>query len=1808
MRRHLLSLCFIWFGACSVFVPQVGEEGQPCSTKNTCDGRLVCVEAKCVAPETTDGDGEREQADRSETDHPGEVDGVEREPDSDPERDAASEAELEAEEELGDTESETEKEREAESGDGDSLDAEKDVADGDANEKEQTETTEQDAEIGETADQTDSDPEADALEGEAEAEEESAPDYGLKWITIPSGSFSMGCSDGDTSCTAAEYPKHTVTVSAFEMTETEITQQQYYDVIGANPSSHKDCPNCPVEYVSWSDAVTFCQLIGGRLPSEAEWEYAARAGSPTLFPWGTDPYSVQDYAWFGKNSSSQTHPVATKWPNDLGLYDMLGNAWEHVADCWHDTYSGAPATGGVWAGGDCTKHPLRGGSYGEYNFSSLRVSLRVKTGGVNGFRCARVTPTTDGDWDMELDPDWDLEPAYCEVAQCFPIKPTRQSHCYDASKAIACPGSAGDAACATTAFCGQEAQYGDYTARHYTCYDGDGNAVATPGATAQEGETVLDSISGLIWQRKSNAPCSWQAAQEICRGLRSGGNTDWRLPNPLELFSLVDENRLSPAIDTELFPDTANGVYWSSMRYANTHSSAWTVDFKNGIFASTSLTGNASLRCVRGTALIPETDGGSRWTYAGTTEPIATDGVTGLIWQTTPVSGKTWQQALSYCEGLTYAQFSDWRLPDRKELFSILLVDRENPPFDVKLNLQSGSSYSFWTATSVEYSSSYSSAYYLSSYASSPGSSWKTNSGTALCVRGPERAMCAAGFVPGVTACDDKDLCTYGDTCNSSGFCQGVNMACVSATDICGARRSCTGEAHCEVSYPLAGLACESDNKSCTDDLCDGQGSCMHTQRSDSCYINGLCYAAHAVNPANSCQWCDPSTNSWVNKSASQSCDDGDDCTYGDHCDGQGHCAGTYLSCADDAGTCGTKRSCNGTDHCTESDPGLETSCNDGASCTKDDVCNGFGGCAGTAYACLSPGFCRKTAGATCNGDGSCSYPADVGAACSDDLECTYNDHCDENAACVGTFLSCTDDAGPCGVKRSCNGSDHCVESYPSSATPCSDSDACTKSDFCNGLGACVGTRYGCTTPGPCESASGALCTGDGGCSYPALAVGTACNDGQACSSGDTCKANKVCSGTTYSCGEHRFCDGSGGCPCNAAFAGENCDRCAPNAFGSYPNCILPSAAFCGSSACFSVPTTQLGKCFSDSTVLDCPGEVESASCASAAFCGQDAQYPHQAHGYRCRNANGSEQSPCSATVAADEVVHDDLTGLDWQRTFASDRTWQQALDYCDGLAYGGYSDWRLPGALELASLADVSNYMPAIDTTAFPSTISGIYFSSTPCLNEYIANAAWAVDFNSGILTTNDKTQKRYLRCVRGGRRQEGEQTFTRFALRGTGDVVAVDALSGLMWQYAIVSQRLWSEALSYCEALNYGGYTDWRLPSMNELNSLLNYSRAALVSDMPDYTNHTFWGSTTFVDSNMYLRHYALSFGNGVPQYLDPSSGKAWARCVRGRPGAACDDGQACTYGETYDASWLCGGGTAYSCPVHGSCNGKGGCDCQVGYTGADCSQCASGFHKENAACVTDSFRFIPSGSFLMGSPQSEPGHDTDETQHQVTLTHAFEMMESEVTQGQYQALMGNNPSYYKDCGSNCPVEFVSWYNSLLYANALSARNGLPSCYDGSYALKSAYATPYDCPGYRLPTEAEWEYAARGGTVSAYYIGAVSSEECNSGNPLAAIAWFCGNYNGYPQTVKLRTANAWGLYDMYGNIEERVWDCYQADLGSADVTDPVVLLSPCPDRVVRGGTASSSPLECRSASRASTPTIASSNWTGFRVARTLF
>ena len=227
-----------------------------------------------------------------------------------------------------------------------------------------------------------------------------------------------------------------------------------------------------------------------------------------------------------------------------------------------------------------------------------------------------------------------------------------------------------------------------------------------------------------------------------------------------------------------------------------------------------------------------------------------------------------------------------------------------------------------------------------------------------------------------------------------------------------------------------------------------------------------------------------------------------------------------------------------------------------------------------------------------------------------------------------------------------------------------------------------------------------------------------------------------------------------------------------------------------------------------------------------------------------------------------------------------------------------------------------------------------------------------------------------------------------------------------------------------------------------------------------------------------------------------------------------------------------------------------------------------------------------WIEPGTFMMGRPKDELGRYDDEVQHEVTLTKGYWLGKYEVTQAQYETVMGTNPSYWK--GANLPVEIVSWSNAMDFCAKLTASE------KAAGRLPNGYE-------YTLPTEAQWEYACRAGTTTALNSGKNLSDKdrCPEMNE---VGWYDGNFALKTHLVGQMKPNAWGLYDMHGNVFEWCLDWYEENYPTSAVTDPTG-----PEtgeyRVLRGGSYYDYANYCRSAYRYF---YADAGWAhfGFRVA----
>jgi hypothetical protein len=308
-----------------------------------------------------------------------------------------------------------------------------------------------------------------------------------------------------------------------------------------------------------------------------------------------------------------------------------------------------------------------------------------------------------------------------------------------------------------------------------------------------------------------------------------------------------------------------------------------------------------------------------------------------------------------------------------------------------------------------------------------------------------------------------------------------------------------------------------------------------------------------------------------------------------------------------------------------------------------------------------------------------------------------------------------------------------------------------------------------------------------------------------------------------------------------------------------YPVIIALALGLSNMALATPVPDTGQTICYDYNQEIPCPWPSEP-------FFGQDADYTCSPHSY---------------TDLGNGIIRDNVTGLEWQKdTAPGTYTWDAALTYCENMALGGNSDWRLPTIKELSTLVDSSVPYPGptIDASYFPNTVAASYLAISP-------SVAWYVDFGYGYVYKNGKTESdRYrVRAVRGG------QSNNNFTDNGDGTVTDID--TGLMWQQHTAPEGLlnWQQALAYCENLTLGGHSDWRLPNRAELQTLMNYGMEypSIDTNYFSSTYDAYWSSTT--QANNAVNAWYCGFGDAGGGNIDILT-KGSQRAVRAVRGGQC------------------------------------------------------------------------------------------------------------------------------------------------------------------------------------------------------------------------------------------------------------------------------------------------------------------------------
>ncbi len=1052
-----------------------------------------------------------------------------------------------------------------------------------------------------------------------------------------------------------------------------------------------------------------------------------------------------------------------------------------------------------------------------------------------------------------------------------------------------------------------------------------------------------------------------------------------------------------------------------------------------------------------------------------------------------------------------------------------------------------------------------------------------------------------------------SSICDDEDTCDADGICQAnhkpTDTPCRPSEGLCDVVEYCVEGGVCpEDGFKTGDVVCrESEGECDLEELCTGDAAaCPEDAKSTA-----ECRAA--TNECDLAEVCNGVSDDCPGDEAK---DDGEVCGAGDQC-----VAGFCEDCWDGTGCEDLPWGVRDSD-CSERVCGTGNICEfndgtDGAVCGTDDQCvvgacrdchTVEGGCNDLAW----DGRDTECAIQFCREDYLCDFTTeDTGTVC-DLLATGDQDQCDGSGMCVDCVNvdgcgDLADDENPCTdlacVSNICN-------HEPDDENTCSLGTSCT-TDACED-GACVPTEItsGCYIEGICVADGEKKSqTGDNSCrvcdssnleGWTLLENGEECDDGDDGTTNDTCGSGGVCLGCTPDC-NGKEC-GDNGC-------GGSCDECA-------------DGMYCYNNLCynnFGIPATGQNSCYDDSTEMTCPGVAGDNDCSGTQYCGQDFQYQYNTSAFQSINDDGYE------------IIYDPVTKLYWtKQVYYSYYDWFS--NYCSNLAdsnYANIADWRTPNLNEVLSIISFGD----LESRQFPGDPLSTGFDF------------WIDDGDTTISKwgeTYDLNLEANGYCVSGREFLSSSAEEFEYNEEVPTEPTYFHISSGLEWQAYDATSLNWQEALAYCEGLAYAGHSDWRLPNVNELASLL---------DKQEYPNHYFaqipyrsgkhWTSTTLMQDNSEAMVIELSCGeineNSLSFYKSDDNYNA--KCVRG---SSC-------LPNCYEKQC-----------------GDDGC-------GGSCGECTGDEYCTDEGLCENNWVPISSGSFWMGSPDGCPGPSgypgdcteelgrtlvglEDEALHQVTLTNGFAMSRFEATQEEFRDVMGWNPSYYsnkgggQNCGSDCPVESVTWFDAIAYANQLSIREDYEACYtltnvrcevggdvgtdymecydytpgeDGIWqgistadVSLNGVNTPYDCVGYRLPTEAEWEYSIRAGSTTAFYPSEGNDGTItNTNNDPNANQIAVNNkaHDAGPEPKGTLEPNAWGLYDMSGNVREWVWDNYCREYELIDSIDPDAhqcLIES--GKVLRNGHFFSGPSVLRSAHRDHNGVGGSSAEIGFRLAQT--
>ena len=518
---------------------------------------------------------------------------------------------------------------------------------------------------------------------------------------------------------------------------------------------------------------------------------------------------------------------------------------------------------------------------------------------------------------------------------------------------------------------------------------------------------------------------------------------------------------------------------------------------------------------------------------------------------------------------------------------------------------------------------------------------------------------------------------------------------------------------------------------------------------------------------------------------------------------------------------------------------------------------------------------------------------------------------------------------------------------------------------------------------------------------------------------------------------------------------------------------------------------------------------------------------------------------PPSFTDNGNGTVTDNITGLMWQQTDGGEMTVENAATYCSNLVLGGFSDWRLPTGIELFSINNYAHLNPALNTSYFTQTQAEYWWTSEREADD--STKVWVVNAGGGIgahpkteTVSAGGTKRFHVRAVR----DLLTTTFFVSHFTDNGNGTISDNFTKLTWQKVQSSNTMtWEEALAYAHNLTLAGKSDWRLPNVKELQSLNDVTRSKPSINQnyfPNIVSGNFWSSTTMLQTS--LKAWDMNVDYGIVSYTDKTV-KENVLLVRGG--------------------------------------------------------------MDNSSLNISEVQ-IPGGEYEMGDHFGfvDPHHPSDELPIHTVKIDSFNMATTETSNQQFLAFLNSYKlqglievrnqivyltggtdtlcytyqyeSWYSigydgtvfsiaDFRANHPMVGVMWFGAAVYCNWLSQQNGLEDCYNFS-----TWECDFTKTGYRLPTEAEWEYAGRGGHTDPYYnyangntLDISQANLPNSGDPYETVAYPLTTPVGfYDGTLKQKSdfnwpgsastyqtsdgVNGFGLYDIQGNVWELTNDWY--------------------------------------------------------------